>query len=587
MKLTSKLTLWTIIVVLVVASGLFAAPNKITKEAARVDAGIASVRLQNSNRLDNQGGPDGFGYHYVDNQSGDTATYAWIELRGDAGATWLDFSENPDDDVLPVPLTFAFPFYGAEYDTVYVSTNGNLQFDSQNPAFSNECFPSAIIGGRMICPLWTDLHLDHGGYNPGGNRTIAYRNFGDYVVIEWDSVGQAFGENTSFKFEVELWADGRIKIQYNQLTNLAVFEQTIGIQSGGYGAWLEYFCYSSGHAPMNQLAIWFYPGPTGVIMGWVRDDAQNPIANAVITINDLGISTISAGNGSYAFPRVGVGTYTLTAMRVGYVTDEEENVQVVENVASGADFTLQWAGIHTFTATDVPQNIVDNQTITSQISVPQNLTIVDIGLMVSILHTYASDLEIAVVSPALDTVVLASDNGGGGENFLNTIFDDDAVIPIGEGVPPFTGYYIPVEPLSEFHFDEALGTWRLLVTDMASGDQGSLLGWELYIMAQVSADDPIILQPGRLALNGNYPNPFNSTTQIRYSVPRDAFVSLSLYNIMGQNIRTLVSESVSAGTHTVLWDGRDTRGVDAATGLYLVRLESAGSSSTHKVMLLR
>jgi hypothetical protein len=84
------------------------------------------------NHLDNAGGPDGAAYRYVDNVAPDTATYSWIELRGDAGATWVPASQfvgtrPPTDDVYKqVPIGFTFPFYSTNFTTVNCFSNGSL-----------------------------------------------------------------------------------------------------------------------------------------------------------------------------------------------------------------------------------------------------------------------------------------------------------------------------------------------------------------------------------------------------------------------------------------------------------------------------
>jgi photosystem II stability/assembly factor-like uncharacterized protein len=93
--------------------------------------------------------------------------------------------------------------------------------------------------------------------------------------------------------------------------------------------------------------------------------------------------------------------------------------------------------------------------------------------------------------------------------------------------------------------------------------------------------------PKAYALERNYPNPFNPTTTIRYSVPVDSRVVIRVYNVLGQEVRTLVNEVRSAGRHEVVWDARDDAGKSVATGLYLYRLEAKGFSQVRKMMLIK
>jgi hypothetical protein len=89
------------------------------------------------------------------------------------------------------------------------------------------------------------------------------------------------------------------------------------------------------------------------------------------------------------------------------------------------------------------------------------------------------------------------------------------------------------------------------------------------------------------ALKGNYPNPFNPTTTLSYSVAKAGMVNLKVYNTKGQLVKTLVSAHQLAGKHTIVWDGTNDAGNLAASGLYLYRLETGKYSSTKKMMMMK
>ncbi|MEZ4700752.1 MAG: FG-GAP-like repeat-containing protein [Rhodothermales bacterium] len=91
--------------------------------------------------------------------------------------------------------------------------------------------------------------------------------------------------------------------------------------------------------------------------------------------------------------------------------------------------------------------------------------------------------------------------------------------------------------------------------------------------------------PTEFALEGNYPNPFNPTTTIRFALPEAAPVRLEVYDAMGRRIATLLDSSLEAGRHEAMWDGRTDAGVTVASGVYLYRID-AGSFSAVKSMLL-
>ncbi len=93
--------------------------------------------------------------------------------------------------------------------------------------------------------------------------------------------------------------------------------------------------------------------------------------------------------------------------------------------------------------------------------------------------------------------------------------------------------------------------------------------------------------PKVFALEQNYPNPFNPTTVIRYSVPATNRVALRIYNLLGQEIRTLVESTQEANFYEVVWDGKNNKGVSVAAGVYLYRLESGSTHFTKKMLLIK
>jgi len=88
-------------------------------------------------------------------------------------------------------------------------------------------------------------------------------------------------------------------------------------------------------------------------------------------------------------------------------------------------------------------------------------------------------------------------------------------------------------------------------------------------------------------LSQNYPNPFNPQTTIPYDVPKTGAVCLSIHTLTGQQIRTLVDGERSAGSFSVVWDGRDDAGRDVASGVYLCRMEAREYRSVRKMILMR
>ncbi|MBI2501700.1 MAG: T9SS type A sorting domain-containing protein [Candidatus Latescibacteria bacterium] len=93
--------------------------------------------------------------------------------------------------------------------------------------------------------------------------------------------------------------------------------------------------------------------------------------------------------------------------------------------------------------------------------------------------------------------------------------------------------------------------------------------------------------PQRFSLSQNFPNPFNSSTVIRFELPQSREVELAIYNLAGQKVATLLAGEREAGAYTLRWDGKDDSGKELASGVYLYRLQGGGKVETRKLLLVR
>ncbi len=93
--------------------------------------------------------------------------------------------------------------------------------------------------------------------------------------------------------------------------------------------------------------------------------------------------------------------------------------------------------------------------------------------------------------------------------------------------------------------------------------------------------------PGYFELLPNFPNPFNHQTVIRYTLSQPAEVSLVIYNILGQKVRTLVKEEKQNGTKSVAWNGKNDRGKEVSSGIYFYRLKAGEYSQTKRMVMLK
>ena len=101
----------------------------------------------------------------------------------------------------------------------------------------------------------------------------------------------------------------------------------------------------------------------------------------------------------------------------------------------------------------------------------------------------------------------------------------------------------------------------------------------------VSTDEDLF--PLNTKLNQNYPNPFNPTTTINYSLKENSKVSLDIYNIKGQKVKQLISGQLSAGQHSVVWNGKDDNGKSVSSGIYFYKMKTGNYNETRKMLLLK
>jgi hypothetical protein len=114
----------------------------------------------------------------------------------------------------------------------------------------------------------------------------------------------------------------------------------------------------------------------------------------------------------------------------------------------------------------------------------------------------------------------------------------------------------------------------------------SVFVYRFDVVTDVSDDSEPSL-PSDFSLSQNYPNPFNSSTEIRFSLPRANDIELTIYNLIGQEVKTVAVGNYTAGEHRLSWDGRDNAGNECASGVYLYRLSTDQWSGGKKMLLLK
>ncbi len=130
-------------------------------------------------------------------------------------------------------------------------------------------------------------------------------------------------------------------------------------------------------------------------------------------------------------------------------------------------------------------------------------------------------------------------------------------------------------------------TYYVMVTNTVPSEAGPAARYKFTIGTPTGVLDNVISLPTAFALDQNYPNPFNPTTTIKFALPKDATVTLRVYDVLGRVVRTLVNQRVSAGYQQVVWDGRNEAGSQVSSGMYIYHISAGAFTSTKKMMMLK
>lgn len=152
----------------------------------------------------------------------------------------------------------------------------------------------------------------------------------------------------------------------------------------------------------------------------------------------------------------------------------------------------------------------------------------------------------------------------------------------GSGVLVYAVFIVngPPEDTTTIHFDQIWlnETPPDVITDgLFTVSPGSAVGDE----------DELSGRPSKLTLFQNYPNPFNPITVIQYALPHECEVDVSVYNILGQKVRTLVKRKEKAGYWQVVWDGRTDEGRELTSGIYFYRIKAGELTETKKMVIIK
>jgi hypothetical protein len=194
------------------------------------------------------GGPDAFGYQYIDSSEPGGPVFYWVDIHATGTSAGLHNVDDVSSGALSSDL--GFPFYGSIYSTFYVNSNGLITFGGGDNDYTNICLPSADAPDTghtlpMIAVYWDDLVT----YPAGSDVYYEYFDSsphpefsGPCLVVMWYNVQHYSGGGPQFSIEALLFADGNILMQYGPGNPEQGTGSTVGIQNTDGTIGLEYFC---------------------------------------------------------------------------------------------------------------------------------------------------------------------------------------------------------------------------------------------------------------------------------------------------------------------------------------------------------
>ena len=594
-----------------------AAPSVTVHEALFVERGADDPRPGFASL--GTGGPDAFGYRWVDSFQPGGPAFDWQEIS--ASGTPIPIRVI-DQNSGPLPIGFAFPFYDRVFTTFNACTNGWISFTDTTGQFVNQPLPTGGAPANLLAAFWDNLSF-------GGVEHAYYHNDGTRLIVEYSGAPR-YVHGGPFTFEVILYPSGAIVYQYLQM-GPPVTSGTIGIQNRTRTDGLtvvfdeEYL--------RDRMAIRFSAAPgwlsvparfgrlepgesTGVAVtldartlfpgtyqGSLRVSSNDPDhgeAVVPVALRAAGIPRLVVTPAALRFDTLTVGETATDSLRLFNGGNDRLDVA---SIASGSpDFAVTPASL----AVDAQQSAIvlvrfqplapgdrsASITISSNDPAAPVFTLPVTAAAVLPLRELSAEvipstiqrgskgklIRVRVVMPAdLDgtRVILAGvrllgsvplslgdtrvrDLDGDGRADLDLAFDRAAT---EQALPQGTTVALAVtgEVEGMAHF-AARDTVRV------TGKQFAAPGIEMEDGAA----------PAVSALHANAPNPFGAATAFRFDLAAPAPATLRIYSANGRLVRTLLEAQLPAGRFRTQWDARDDRGETVPSGVYFARLEAAG-----------
>jgi len=600
-------------------------------------AGIASAASnfgisEPSPRPYDTGGPDAYGYSWVDNDGGGGPTYSWVDIS----SIGIPVTGLTDDNFVgPFSFGFEFPYYWYTVNHCWIGSNGYVEFSAgYNYAHPFADIPNSALPNDYLAALSGDLDLSRG--NPS---CYYYTNNADSFVVSWINVGEFGYIDSLHTFQMILTAsDSTVTYQYGDnhgrfLDSGGATRTTIGIENVNGQVGIQYL---RDNLPANHL--WH----SGLALKF------HPVPNPNFQVHDFGVvDGFQDGSGAIFVHRNTA--YAPRGLFKNFGNQPENNLQVrcqirrgttqVYNVTDTVDhldpsqeiwidfptqFTPDSVIVYRVTFSAIltgDQNSNNNTKIVEldcyvlpqimkycdnvaedgrswtgdfsgfgvEYQIPEPVTVIQTGFYV---------FSVTANGPAY--IWILPDDGTGQPNVAAPLGGDTLTVSD-------TGWYNSDFPSpNNFNFAANEKFWVVVLhalenTFVFGMDQTTPLsnrGWEYTgglapdrdrglsdVMFRISAEVYTGIEEGEMphsfSMDQNYPNPFNARTNIRFSLVNSSDVKIDIFNIAGQLV-DVISGRFNAGENNVIWDASK-----VASGVYFYKMNVGDNTETKKMVLLK
>ncbi len=519
-------------------------------------------------------GPDNYGYICIDDIDStwqNRPIFNWIELNPRLGGRGtntglVDLDEEHDTSCV-VRLPFNFRYYGTDFTTLTICTNGWAAFGNHSSLIGgrNRHIPGGEVVSAMLCPFWDDLLTTE-----NNGIFYAYDENNGIFIVEWSEM-RKLGPNGNGEpletFEIILYdpsvhrttsGDGEIVFQYLEVSDSpSCFQSwdtpfaTVGIGSPDQRDGLEYTYWSSLHPGaaglMNHRAIKFTTEKSfavGALRGRVFDAMNDePLSGAQVRLS-LGNQTTTDENGEYIFLNLPPNRDISISVSYPFFNDSTRSaIEIMPYDTVEVHFGLL-----------KPLFSLDRQSYEIRLSSDQSTTdsvlVYNTGTGTLIYNAQLStpDIEWFAFSPTTDTI------RAGDSLFIRLIFHP--------------------ENLTE-------GDYLTDIVFLLNARPGSAV-LPIRLSVVLSAEDKTAPIPTTLNLFQNYPNPFNARTTVVYSLPMSGEVRFFIMDISGRTQALVYNGYKPAGWHRLEFGLPN-----LPAGIYIGRLEVEGNCKIIKMLLMK